>query len=59
MSEEKDYRRIVTMIGLDVAPWCEYEEMTVDDAVKIMIAEIYELRAYKIRGEMSNKYEVE
>ena len=57
MSEDNEkYRQMLSAIALKVAPWCHYSEIETDDAVALMIAEIYELRAGKIRCEINHKY---
>jgi hypothetical protein len=39
-----------------VDEFCDHEDCTTLDAVRLMKAEIYELRAYKMRNEVWKKY---
>lgn len=43
---------MLSQIAGEVDKWCEWDECTTLEAVQLMKAEIYELRAYKIRNEI-------
>ena len=57
MDKDESYASMLTRIGLAVDEFTpDPSEVTVEDAVKLAMAELYELRAYKIRQEIYKKY---
>jgi len=57
MTDERERHSIMLGQIAEVASdWCDWEECTTLDAVKLMKAEVLELRAYKIRREVEDKY---
>ena len=55
--EAKKHSIMLGQIAEVVYDWCEWEECTTLDAVKLMKAELLELRSYKMRREVEDKYE--
>ncbi len=50
MSEENT--KMLGLIANEVGEWCSHSECTTLDAVKLLKAEVFELRGYKIRTEI-------
>lgn len=50
------HSRMLSQISGEVEEWCDNSETTTLQAVRLMKAEIYELRAYKIRNEVWKTY---
>lgn len=46
---------MLSQIACVAGAWCDCEECTTLEAVELMEAEIYELRAYKIRNEIYSR----
>lgn len=57
MDELEKYSIMLSQITEVASDWCDWEECTTLDAVKLMKAEILELRAYKIKREVEDNYE--
>lgn len=50
------YSSMLSAVDLEVGEWCDNSETTTVQAVRLMKAEIYELRAYKLRNEVWRTY---
>ena len=53
----KEHSLMLGQIAGHVEKYCESPEMTTLDAVKLIIAENYELKAEKLRWEVEQNYE--
>ena len=53
--ELESYSQMLGMIGGLVIEFCDHPECTTLDAVKLMKAELLELKAYKMRNEVRNE----
>lgn len=52
IEELESQSQMLCQIASASGEWCEHDECTTLEAVQLMKAEIYELRAYKIRNEI-------
>jgi hypothetical protein len=58
-AEQRELKSHSVMLGqicAEVDGWVEHEQTTTLQAVRLMKAEIYELRAYKLRNEVWKTY---
>lgn len=56
--ELESHSRMLSQIGCEVEEFCE-EEMTTLDGVRLMKAELLELRGYKIRKKVYDSYNID